>query len=412
MKSFLQKTDALEDKFLSLLYRFRLPVFVVLVTILTFWARTFFWPFVSADYTEFLHNWLNEIRSLLGFHSLGTHIGNYTAPYHYLLAAFTYIPGLDNLLLIKITSSLADYAMAAGGAMVLWQITKSPWKAACCYAVLLCLPTVFLNSAAWGQCDAMYTAVVLWCLFFWVKQKKSVALALYGIALAVKLQAIFVLPAFLIFWLCGRLRVRHLLAMAGGYVLAFVPAILASGSLYCLIAAYQMQTVVHTLAPNIYNGLVLFWGFDQETVYMVSTGLVLFALVLVGALAYYCWQKRDHFSASAEFLLILLLLCLVPYSMPGMRERYFYMAEAATVLYGFIRPSRFVLPLCLQLATLPSYMQYLTGFENPFGPWLMVLMGLPILVLSWDLYKNLKNGPTTQEYPNVQAVSSFPSTPG
>lgn len=389
MKKIVKCTDRFEDNLLGLLYKWRLPIFLVCVTGLAFWARTRFWPFVSADYTVFLHDWLDEIRRLEGLHSIGVQIGNYTAPYHYLLAAFTYIPGLDNLQIIKISSTLADFAMAAGLALIVWQLTFSKLKAVLGYCIALCLPTVFLNSAAWGQCDAMYTAFALFSIYFWLRGNKGISMAFFGVSMSIKLQAVFLLPAFVIFWLCGRLRIRHALAAVGAYIVVFVPAIIAGGSLSPLFAAYRMQTVVHTLAPNIANVMALFNHFSQEDVYMISGGLVAFAMVIIGAIAYFCWAKRKSFTPATEFLLLFLMVCLVPYIMPGMHERYFYIAEVLAVAYALCWPRRVFTPLCLQLGTIPSYVVFLVGGGRGFGAELIIAMGIPALVAFWDLYRHL-----------------------
>lgn len=382
-------TDSWEDKLRGLLFLFRIPLFILCVTALSLVARLAFWPFVSEDFAVHLDIWLNEIRAMHGLHSIGSQVGNYTPPYHYLLALLTYIPGLDNLAVIKATSIGADYFMACGGALLAARFTQSKWKGAAAYCILLCLPTVFLNSAAWGQCDAMYAGIVLFALYFWARNNKVAAMGVYGLALAVKLQAIFVLPAFVVFWLCGRLRIRYFLAMAGAYVAAFIPAMMASGSLEPLVRAYGMQAIVHTLAPNIYNGMALFNGFSQEQVYLYSSAFVLFALLAVGLVAFYCWQQRSWFSENSEFLLVLLMACLVPYLMPGMRERYFFLAEVLAVVYALRWPRRLAVPLLLQLGTLPTYTYYLLGASNYFGNWLLVIMAVPCLVVFWDLYRHL-----------------------
>lgn len=395
LKKVANGADRLEDNTRAFLFKVRIPLFILCATVVALWARTYFWPFVSGDFVTFLDGWLNYIRQNQGLRSIGLQLGNYSAPYHYVLALFTYIPGLNNLQVIKITSTIADFCMAAGGALVVWKLTASKWKAAFTYAVLLFLPTVFLNSAAWGQCDALYVSVVLFAVFFWLGNKKALSLGLYGIALAIKLQAIFILPAFVVFWLCGRLRLRQFFMLFVGYILAFLPAVIASGNPLRLFEAYGMQTAVHTLAPNIPNGMAFFNALDQEQVYMVSNGLVLFALLAIGAVAFFCWQKKDYFTREAEFLLLIFLAALVPYIMPGMHERYFYMAEVLAVCYAVYRPKRFLVPICLQVAILPSYIKYLTGGAVEFNLWLVAVLGVPALFTFWDLYVELQKNRLT-----------------
>ena len=382
-------TDQAEDRLRDTLYRFRVPVFIVLVTLLAFWGRLSLWPIVSADYNECLHLWMDEVRSLRGFHSIGTQIGNYTAPYHYLMAAMSYIPGLSNLAVIKITSTMADFCMAAAAAWLCWQLCRSQTKAVLCYAAVLFLPTVFLNSAAWGQCDAMYTTLVLLTAALYVSGKKSVSMLVYGMALAVKLQAIFVLPAAIIFWLCGRLRLRHILCAAVGYVVLFIPAMLGAKSFAPLVLAYGMQTKLNALSSNIYNGASLFAGITADELPWLGNMLMAGTVVAVGIVAFFCWQNRERLTPQTELLLFACMALLVPFLLPAMKDRYYYMAEVLCVVYAFTRPRKAILPLAMQLGSLPAYMSYLFGAANPFGVWLVPLVGLVLLLLLRDLTSSL-----------------------
>lgn len=382
-------TDTLEDRLRGGLFRFRLPLFVIAVTLLAFYGRTFLWPFVSGDYNECLHLWLDEIRAGQGFHSIGTQIGNYTAPYHYLMAAMTYLPGLSNLEVIKITSTIGDFCMASAAAYLCWQLTASKLKAVLAYAIILCLPTVFLNSAAWGQCDAMFTTFILLSAALLLRGSKGLSLLFYGIALAIKIQALFVLPAYVILWLCSRLRLRHFLAAVGGYVLMFIPAMIGHGSLEPLFRAYIMQTKASALASNIYVGPSLFTGVTADELDMIVGVLLPCFIIGLGVIALYCWQRKEAFTPKTEFLLIALMACLSPFLLPAMKDRYYYIGEVLCVIYALQWPRRLMAPLALQLASLPCYARYLFNGENPFGYWLVLAAALPSLLLFWDLYRHL-----------------------
>ncbi len=381
--------DQTEASLLALLYRWRYPLFLLAVTVLAFAGRVALWPIVSADYTECLHLWVDEVRQGQGFHSIGTQIGNYTAPYHYLMAAMTYIPGLSNLDVIKITSTVADFFMAGAAAALCWQLCHSKLKAVLCYTLVLCLPTVFLNSAAWGQCDAMFTCFVLLFAAMLLRGNKGWALFCYGMALAIKLQAIFLLPAILILWVCGQLRLRHMLAGAASYVLLFVPAMLGDGSFAPLFRAYAMQTKVHALSSNIFNGPSLFIGVNEESLQHLSTPLILTTLIAVGAVAFFCWQNKAAFTSKTEFLLVALMAMLVPFLLPAMKDRYYYLIEVMAVIYALAWPRRLAAPVLLQFAGLLCYMAYLTNAEIPFGRWPVLLVGLVPLMLFWDLYRHI-----------------------
>lgn len=384
-----EKIDQWEELALGKLYTYRLFLFIGVVTLLTLMGRMSLWHFVSGDYREYLGPWLDTIRHLGGLRSIGTQIGDYSAPYHYLLAMMTYTP-LGNHAIIKVTSTAADYVMAVGAALVCWRLTASKWKGALCYAIVLCLPTIFLNSAAWGQCDAMYTALLLYGIFFYLLDKKNAAMFLFGASLAVKLQAIFIFPAVIILWVCGRLRIRNILCAILGYFILFIPALVGAGNFSPLLRAYKMQASLLSLFANIYNGAALFSGINEKQLEMLGPVLIGCTVIAVGLLTLYCWQNKNKFDYKIDFIVLALSVCLLPFLLPAMKDRYYYLIEVFTVIYALVWPRRLALPLLMQLVSLPPYIYYLTGHPNGFDYWLVPLAGLVPVILFWDLWTHFK----------------------
>ncbi len=70
--------------------------------------------------------------------------------------------------------------------------------------VVLFAPTIFINSAAWGQCDAIYAAFCLGSLYFLLKERPAWACTFFALALSFKLQAIFFFPVLLVLLLHER----------------------------------------------------------------------------------------------------------------------------------------------------------------------------------------------------------------
>ncbi len=76
------------------------------------------------------------------------------------------------------------------------------------YTLVLALPTVILNSSAWGQADSIYTAWLMVALWHLLNHQNNRALVFFGVALAFKLQAILLLPFFFyVYW--ARHDYRH-----------------------------------------------------------------------------------------------------------------------------------------------------------------------------------------------------------
>jgi Gpi18-like mannosyltransferase len=70
----------------------------------------------------------------------------------------------------------------------------------------------------------------------------------------------------------------------------------------------------------------------------------------------------------------------VPFVLPGMHERYFYLADVLTVVLAFYRPRLWFVPLLVQTASLLSYLPFLF-WQQPHGP-LVDLRVLATLMLA------------------------------
>ena len=92
------------------------------------------------------------------------------------------------------------------------------------YAVVLFLPSVVLNSAAWAQCDAMYTAALLACLYYLLVNRPNRAVLAFSIAFVLKLQAIFFAPFLLLLVLKRKIKLRSLVLIPAVYILSIIPA--------------------------------------------------------------------------------------------------------------------------------------------------------------------------------------------
>ena len=117
----------------------------------------------------------------------------------------TYIP-VKPLYTYKTLSCFFDFGLALVGAKfaALLANNKSKGLFLKAYGALLFLPTIIMNSAIWAQCDAMYTFFVILALYHLYKGRSVTAFLCWGIALALKLQAIFVVPFIIYCWVKER----------------------------------------------------------------------------------------------------------------------------------------------------------------------------------------------------------------
>ena len=84
-----------EQKLLSYLYDYKDKVAFGIALALLLVVRIKLLPFQSGDYKLFLGPWYNQINNEGGVSALSHQIGNYSIPYQFLIALFTYVPQFD-----------------------------------------------------------------------------------------------------------------------------------------------------------------------------------------------------------------------------------------------------------------------------------------------------------------------------
>lgn len=169
--------------------------FFLLVTALGLIARFLGTPLISADMKWFLLPWFEQMYPS-GIASLSEQVGNYGLLYQTLIAALTYIP-LPAVFLYKTVSIIFDVLLALSAAHIAARITgtsRTDQPARVAYLALMLLPPFVINSGWWGQCDSMYSLAALWTLVFLYEKRYAASGLSLGLAFALKLQTIFIMP--------------------------------------------------------------------------------------------------------------------------------------------------------------------------------------------------------------------------
>ncbi len=131
--------------------------------------RVSLYHIVTSDYTVFLSQWYDFIQTHGGFAALRYNFSNYNPPYLYLLALVTYLP-IAKLIAIKSLSVVFDGVLALFTYLILSLKYRRSYAAILGALVVLFAPTIVINSYAWGQSDAIYTAFCLGSLYFLLKE--------------------------------------------------------------------------------------------------------------------------------------------------------------------------------------------------------------------------------------------------
>jgi Gpi18-like mannosyltransferase len=395
-----QKLLGYEQKFLSFVQTREQLLLGLLFTVLALLIRFALFDFKSDDLNLYYHEWLRHLHENGGFAAIPTLKSDYTVAYQYLLALVSYLPWAD-VLRIKLISLPFDF----GNAILVMLLVRKAGNYSrtnliplIAYGFTLFLPTAFINSALWGQCDAIYTFFSLLMLYLFLEGKFSGAWISFGLAISFKLQAIFLLPLLGFLYLKTRkFSVSNFLWIPLVYTLMYLPALALGKPLSEFFGAYADQVyqfrAMRLLFPNLWQLLPN----DYEYYKKPALYLTAFALSLFFALF---WQKKDlKINASSLVPLAMFTVMIATFFLPAMHERYMYTAEILAVAYLFMNPRRWPIALGAWIIGFSGYTIVLWQY-GPLIPFeLIALLYSAILILGIvDLYQK----------PNLESAEVLP----
>jgi Gpi18-like mannosyltransferase len=297
---------------------------------------------------------------------------DYPPGFLYVLWLLGKISASPGYLLLKLPAMLADLGLAwfAGtlGARIAPSSLRSrlPVRALVAAAVLF-NPAVIALSAGWGQVDsvpAMFVVLALLLLFTGSRAslaRELGALLSFGVAVAMKPQAGFVLPV-LVYALWRRhLRGRRGQALADGVLelgVVAMPALVlwaVSGLAFGLgpvelVRFYRHSASVYPVtSANAFNfwGSFAFWR-DDSTLQVVGISALHFGeLAVVAGVVYVLWRAHGALARGADEALVLTFasaaVSLLAFAfLTRMHERYMFLALATLAPLVVVRALRLV----------------------------------------------------------------------
>ena len=330
----------------------------VLLLVLALGARAYLFDYETLDYINFLSRWVEFFRQYGGFRAMRYPLGNYNIPYLYFLALFSILP-MDDLYLIKLLSTLSDVLLAWSVLLLCSRFTGSRPRLLAVFFTTLFLPTVYLNSAVWGQCDSLYVAPLLLGIYCALSNRPWASVILAAVAFGFKLQAVFILPIYAVFLMTGKLKWKHLVVFPATYLVLVLPAVFLGRPLWETVTLYFSQTGSIGSGLN-YNSPSVFALFtkvkDPSLAATVAIVLAFFYMLNLLAVA---WVNRKKMNDRAYLALCLLFAIGIPFLLPHMHERYFYGADILSLVLAFSIPVYFPMALLVQFASLLGYHAYL-----------------------------------------------------
>ena len=319
---------------------------------------------VAGDYKMFFEPWVATLREagggIKGLSAEFEYV-DYTTPYLTILSFISICPFLNTLLLMKMVSIFFDFVAAFAVMAIVYDRTKNMTYGILGYGALLMVPTVLTNGAMWAQCDIIFTSVVLWSLYFMLKDKPAWSMAFYGIAFAFKLQTLFLAPLYVILWMKGKVKLKHFLFLPLMYVIGMIPSLLAGKSFWELISVYFFQANgqmdIYALShkfPNIYQLI----GTDSFLFEYADAGI----WVTLGALMIlmYCFARKQYeMNACLLLRMGMLLTMTVVFFLPHMHERYAILVDVMAIVYVFFDFRKLYIPVLTILCSFAGYTVYL-----------------------------------------------------
>lgn len=333
---------------------------VLMVAVAAICLRLFMLDFASGDYGSFLSVWVSQMKGMSFREAITTPIGDYNMPYLYFLAIFSRFK-LNDLYLIKLLSIVFDFVLALAVTKLISLFKKGDGTLVLSFALTLFAPTFFLNSAYWGQCDVIYTALCVIALYFAFKDKGAHSVVFFALAFSFKIQSIFILPIIIFLIIKRKISFTQILLFPVTFFATLLPAILCGRSFYDTFSIYINQTSSY---PYLTLNCPTLWALipdNQDNFAVFGTGAVLLAGAAVLVFSLFVYLKKENLNKSLLFDCAFIFTLIIPFLLPRMHERYFYLAETLSIIYVFLHKDRIFVAPVLNLTGFCVYSAYLFG---------------------------------------------------
>ncbi len=323
--------------------------------------------------------------------------------YLWALAALCF-PAADSALVLKAVSLVMEAGLVVFTCLLASWVLPRPRRKIGLFAVFTLLwlnPILILNASAWGQTDASYAALSVLSLWLLLQNRPGWAMVSFGLAMAFKLQAVFLLPVLLIAWFCREKKFSLLcfLLVPTVWVATGIPMVFLGESPFYAVTVYLGQTAMYTKptfnCPNLFallgdalTGKQLVQGLWQRM------GLVL-ALGSLGSMAAWLIYRRRALGAQTMLLLGAWCVLTCVFFLPRMHERYGMVGDVLLMVWAvaLAKPRGFGWVLLGLLPTLSAYCEYLFNapiFSLQFGAVLNLLL---LGALTWELAREAAASP-------------------
>ena len=349
----------------------------------SFYLHILCWWTVPPDMKLYLFPWYEHIVQSGPVAAFREPFSNYTPPYLYMMAAASLADSfLSPLTTLKLLSAIGTVFLGFAIADLLRAMGGGAKRA----AFVILLPTVILNGALLGQCDALWAGACVFAIATMVRERTIAALVWCGVAIAFKAQAAFLAP-FIIGALFGRRAPWWQWAIPPlVYVALMLPAWLLGWPAADLALVYVRQVEYFTFPGNLANPWI--WGTEfaphaTQGFYVIGYAAAALAAVTIAILTASSVRRPK-----ALLLLALLSAMAIPWLLPKMHERYFFLADILAFALALTARDRrtVVIAIAVQLTSLSALVSYIYNWRAP--ALIGALVGGMAILSIWRLAKS------------------------
>lgn len=367
--------------------------FIGLIVLLSTAGMALRWTgieYEGVDYQNCLLSWYLQLKSGSGLAALADYKGDYNLPYATILYFLTLIP-IRPVVSIKLVSISFEVLGAALLAKMVMEAVESGRKylyGAAAYGLAICNPLAVINSGYLAQSEGIWASLALLGFWYIWKDKPVRGMWALGFALAIKLQAIFILPLVLMLWFYKKkFSILHILWIPVAIQTLCIPAIIGGCSFDIAFRFYFNMLGEY---PFMYYYYPNIWTFFQEAPYYQfgNTAIIMaFGALLVFALLFVKSGKGHTLQDCLAYIAWSTMTCAM--LLPCMHERYNYIAEMVLPLCAIRRPKYRLPAMLLVLLSLQCYGQSYLGWGR--CPDLALAAGniAVYLWLTWDCFQGL-----------------------
>jgi Gpi18-like mannosyltransferase len=343
-------------------------------------------PCESGDMLAFLYPWFSRIL-IDGFPAMAGDYANYSPPYLYLLGLASLFSSIaPPIFLIKSISILFSVFAALIFGLIVMKVSCNRNLAVGSACFFLLIPSVAINAAWWGQCDVIYTSLMLCAFLASLKRRPFLVMVFFSMSLAFKAQAIFLGPYLLYLVLKKELPLKYVTVVPLVYACMLMPAWLAGRPALELASIYLQQGEYYkALSMHVPNPWALVEKYHLIRYKVgVITGMLVAVIANLALVVKAIKSGQDE--VKTKLLLITATMIASPYLLPKMHDRYFFPADVFTVLLCVLFPKYWVSAVAMQVASTAVYLAFLNGTNHQQDNVAILASVFTTISLIWVLY--------------------------